>query len=211
VTCTKHMLQLNGWLSTSDRAQFTTQQFLCTQLKLLTHCCWCCRSKLASELELAEVKAGAELQLKARLMEAQQAELARREVRPCCTACGRKKQSLHCRCRLGWPSAPNKHACHRVCALIVLACAGVLCCVCPNRPSCLTESQSWQQLRRRRGLPQQQCGTGLLLRSQHSRRWSGPLQHSGSSWNRCELKNAVLRLQACCSCAAWLLHHQIGS
>jgi hypothetical protein len=31
-------------------------------------------------LELAEVKAGAELQLKARLMEAQQAELARREV-----------------------------------------------------------------------------------------------------------------------------------
>lgn len=40
-----------------------------------------CRSKLASELELAEVKAGAELQLKARLMEAQQAELTRREVR----------------------------------------------------------------------------------------------------------------------------------
>lgn len=33
-----------------------------------------------SELELAEVKAGAELQLQARLLEASQAELARREV-----------------------------------------------------------------------------------------------------------------------------------
>jgi hypothetical protein len=31
-------------------------------------------------LELAEVKAGAELQLRAKLMEAQQTELARREV-----------------------------------------------------------------------------------------------------------------------------------
>lgn len=38
------------------------------------------RSKFQTDLELAEVKAGAELQLKARLLEASQAELARREV-----------------------------------------------------------------------------------------------------------------------------------
>lgn len=43
--------------------------------------CSCCnRSKLQSDLELAEVRAGAELELKARLLEASQAELARREV-----------------------------------------------------------------------------------------------------------------------------------
>ena len=39
------------------------------------------RSKLQNDLELAEVRAGAELELKARLMEAAQADLARREVR----------------------------------------------------------------------------------------------------------------------------------